>query len=260
MIKGKNALVTGSASGLGFAVAEGLAGAGCNVMLNGLERREDVAAKIQALKDAHGVAVDYEQADLATSAGVEHLINAGQARLGGIDILVNNAVTRHFARVEEFPVEKWNQALAVNLSAAFHTIRLALPGMRARKWGRIINMCSVYSSFGIANRVDYVTTKTALLGLTRVVALENLDLDITCNAVSPGAIHTPYSEAKIVDLMKAEGLSREDAERKFLERRQPSGRFIAAEGVADLIVFLCGTNTRDITGSSVPIDAGWTAI
>ncbi|HVM84911.1 MAG TPA: SDR family oxidoreductase, partial [Candidatus Binatia bacterium] len=201
----------------------------------------------------------YHQADLAGLAGVEGLIAAGRDRLGGIDILVNNAVTRHFARVEEFPTEKWDHALAVNLSAAFHAIRLTLPGMRVRKWGRIINMSSVYSSFAIANRIDYVTTKTALIGMTRVVALENLDLDITCNAVCPGAIHTPYSEAKILDLMKAEGIDREAAERKFLEVRQPTGRFIAAEGVADLVVFLCGPNARDITGSTMPIDAGWTA-
>jgi 3-hydroxybutyrate dehydrogenase len=259
MIKGRNALVTGSTNGVGYAVAEGLARVGCNVMLNGLESHAEVASKGEALKRTYGVDADYQQADLATPAGVGQLIEANEARFGGIDILVNNAVTRHFARVEELPVEKWEQAVAVNLSAAFHTIRLALPGMRARKWGRIVNMCSVYSSFAIPNRVDYVTTKTALIGLTRVVALENLDLDITCNAVAPGAIHTPYSEAKIVDLMKAEGLTRENAERKFLEVRQPTGRFIAAEGVADLVVFLCGANARDITGSAMPIDAGWTA-
>jgi 3-hydroxybutyrate dehydrogenase len=259
MIKGRTALVTGSTDGLGFAVAEALARAGCNVMLNGLEPRKDVAAKIEGLKDDHGINADYERADLATPAGAERLIEASETRLGGVDILVNNAVTRHFARIEDFPPEKWNQALAVNLSAAFHMIRLALPGMRARKWGRIINMCSVYSSFAIPNRVDYVTTKTALVGLTRVVALENLDVDITCNAVSPGAIHTPYSEAKIVEMMAAEGLSREAAERKFLQLRQPTGRFIASEGVADLVVFLCGANARDITGSALPIDAGWTA-
>jgi len=259
MIKGRNALVTGSTNGLGHAVAVGLAQAGCNVMLHGLEPADAVAEQLGSIRNAHGVAVDYHQADLAGLAGVEGLIAAGRDRLGGIDILVNNAVTRHFARVEEFPTEKWDHALAVNLSAAFHAIRLTLPGMRVRKWGRIINMSSVYSSFAIANRIDYVTTKTALIGMTRVVALENLDLDITCNAVCPGAIHTPYSEAKILDLMKAEGIDREAAERKFLEVRQPTGRFIAAEGVADLVVFLCGPNARDITGSTMPIDAGWTA-
>jgi 3-hydroxybutyrate dehydrogenase len=259
MIKGKNALVTGSTNGLGHAVVEGLARAGCNVMVHGLEPESAVEAQIAALKRNHGVDIGYHQADLSTVDGVEAVIAAGKRRFGTLDILVNNAVTRHFARVEDYPTEKWEQALAVNLSAAFHAIRLSLPGMRARKWGRIINMASVYSSFAVANRVDYVTTKTALIGMTRVVALENIDLDITCNAVCPGAIHTPYSEAKIVDLMQAKGLNREAAERKFLEVRQPTGRFIAAEGVADLVVFLCGPNARDITGSTMPIDAGWTA-
>jgi 3-hydroxybutyrate dehydrogenase len=228
-------------------------------MLHGLEPAAAVEDQLAALRREHGVSIGYHQSDLADIAGVESAIEAGHAKLGGIDILVNNAVTRHFARVEAFPVEKWDQALAVNLSAAFHAIRLTLPGMRARRWGRIINMSSVYSSFAIANRIDYVTTKTALIGMTRVVALENLDLDITCNAVCPGAIHTPYSEAKIVDLMQSAALSREAAERKFLEVRQPTGRFIAAEGVADLVVFLCGPSARDITGSTMPIDAGWTA-
>jgi 3-hydroxybutyrate dehydrogenase len=259
MIKGKNALVTGSTNGLGHAVVEGLARAGCNVMVHGLEPAGAIEPQIAALKRAHGVEVGYHQADLSTMAGVEGVIAASRKLLGTLDILVNNAVTRHFARVEEYPIEKWDHALAVNLSAVFHAIRLSLPDMRAKKWGRIINMASVYSSYAVANRVDYVTTKTALIGMTRVVALENVDLDITCNAVCPGAIHTPYSEAKIVDLMKAEGLSRGAAERKFLEVRQPTGRFIAAEGVADLVVFLCGPNARDITGSTMPIDAGWTA-
>jgi len=259
MIKGKNALVTGSTDGLGHAVVKGLAQAGCNVMMHGLEPEQAVETQLAALRRDHGVEIGYHQADLATTAGVEAVIAASRKRLGTLDILVNNAVTRHFARVEDYPTEKWDEALAVNLSAAFHAIRLSLPEMRAKKWGRIINMASVYSNFGIANRVDYVTTKTALIGMTRVVALENVDLDITCNAVCPGAIHTPYSEAKIVDLMEAEGLTREAAERKFLEVRQPTGRFIAAEGVADLVVFLCGANARDITGSTMPIDAGWTA-
>jgi 3-hydroxybutyrate dehydrogenase len=259
MIKGKNALVTGSTDGLGHAVVKGLAQAGCNVMMHGLEPEHSVATQLAALQRDHGVEVGYHQSDLATTAGVESVIAASQKRLGPVDILVNNAVTRHFARVEDYPTEKWEQALAVNLSAAFHAIRLSLPGMRARKWGRIINMASVYSNFAVANRVDYVTTKTALIGMTRVVALENVDLDITCNAICPGAIHTPYSEAKIVALMQTEGLGREAAERKFLEVRQPTGRFIAAEGVADLVVFLCGPNARDITGSTMPIDAGWTA-
>jgi 3-hydroxybutyrate dehydrogenase len=259
MIKGKSALVTGSTNGLGFAVAEGLARAGCNVMLNGLDAPAEIENKRASLERDHKVRVAYRQADLAVAPEVEALVKATEAQFGGPDILVNNAVTRHFARVDEFPIDRWNQALAVNLSAAFLAIRAAIPGMRARKWGRIINMASVYSSFAIANRVDYVTTKTALVGMTRVVALENVDLDITCNAVCPGAVYTPYSEGRIVAMMKDEGLTREAAEKEFLSLRQPSGRFIAAENVAELIVFLCGPAARDITGSMMPIDAGWSA-
>jgi 3-hydroxybutyrate dehydrogenase len=259
MLKGKSALVTGSTNGLGFAIAEGLARAGCNVLLTGLEPAGEIEDKRRELAAAHDVDVAYQPADLAHLTGVEQLIEAARSRFGGIDVLVNNAVVRHFARVDEFPVERWDHALAVNLSAAFHTIRLSLPGMRVRRWGRIINMSSVYGSFAIAERIDYVTTKTALLGLTRVVALETLDEDITCNAVCPGSVLTPYSEQRIQQLMADQGLPREAAIRNFLAARQPSGRFVAAENVAELIIFLCGPAGRDITGASLPIDAGWLA-
>lgn len=259
MLKGRSALVTGSANGLGYAIAEGLARAGADVMLTGLEPAAEMEERRSALAETHGAAVAYETADLATSGGVERLVAATVSRFGGIDILVNNAVVRHFARVEDFPPERWEQALAVNLSAAFHAIRLSLPGMRARKWGRIINMSSVYGFFAIAERIDYVTTKTALLGMTRVVALETLEEGITCNAVCPGSVLTPYSEQRLQKMMAAEGLSRETAERKFLADRQPAGRFVEAGNVAELIVFLCGPAARDITGASLPIDAGWLA-
>ncbi|MFI5018942.1 MAG: SDR family NAD(P)-dependent oxidoreductase, partial [Dongiales bacterium] len=240
MLKGRCALVTGSSNGLGFAIAEGLARAGCDIMLTGLESAAEKDERCRGLAEAEGVAVAYHPADLATPAGVEQLIAATESRFGGIDILVNNAVVRHFARIDDFPTERWDQALAVNLSAAFHTIRLSLPGMRQRKWGRIINMSSVYGSFAIAERIDYVTTKTALLGLTRVVALETLDDEITCNAVCPGSVLTPYSEQRLQRMMAAEGLTREAAVEKFLADRQPAGRFVASENVAALIVFLCG--------------------
>ena len=259
MLKGRSALVTGSTNGLGFAIAEGLARAGCNILLTGLEPAAEIEEKRRGLAEAHDVAVAYQPADLALLSGVEQLIETARSRFGGIDILVNNAVVRHFARVDEFPTERWDHALAVNLSAAFHAIRLSLPGMRARRWGRIINMSSVYGSFAIAERIDYVTTKTALLGLTRVVALETLDDDITCNAVCPGSVLTPYSEQRIQRLMADQGLPREAAIRSFLAARQPSGRFVAAENVADLIIFLCSPAGRDITGASLPIDAGWLA-
>lgn len=206
-----------------------------------------------------GGTAQYCQADLSQEAGVAALIAATCARLGGIDILVNNAVVRHFAPVEAFAVADWERALAVNLSAAFHAIRLALPQMRASGWGRIVNMGSIYSNRATVNRVDYVTTKAAVLGLTRAVALETLQDGITCNAICPGAVRTPASERRINDAGAARQVSREQAERDFLTGKQPTGRFVAAEDIAALVVFLCGTAGRDITGAALPIDGGWLA-
>jgi len=258
-LAGKVAVVTGSTGGLGRAIATGLAQAGCHVVLNGIEPAERGAEICRQLEDAHRIEALYHRADLADADEVAGLMAAAARRFGRVDILTNNAVVRHFAPVEDFPVARWNEALAVNVSAAFHTIRLALPGMRARGFGRIVNLSSVYGSRAVANRIDYVTTKSALIGMTRAVALENLDHDITCNAVCPGSVHTPYSEARIEGMMHDEDLPREAAVRKFLAGKQPSGRFIAPEGVVDLIVFLCRPAARDITGAVLPVDAGWTA-
>ena len=178
---------------------------------------------------------------------------------GGVDILVNNAVVRHFSPVEDFPVERWNEALAVNLSAAFHTIRLALPGMRQRGWGRIINVASVYSFVAAENRIDYVTTKTALLGLTRTVALETVDMDITCNAVCPATLPTPAIEGKIRGIAADKGIPVEEARRDYLAERQPGGRYVSLDAVTALMVFLCGPDSRDINGAALALDCGWTA-
>jgi 3-hydroxybutyrate dehydrogenase len=259
VLKGRCALVTGSTNGLGFKIAEGLARAGCNVVVNGLETDAEVRDRFAEVAKTHGVEVYYRQADVSKEAEIGALIAAARSRFDGIDILVNNAVTRHFARIDEFPVDRWYHALAVNLSAAFHTIRLTLPIMRAKGWGRIINMSSVYSTVAIARRVDYVTTKSALIGMTRVVALETISEDITCNAVCPGAVLTPYSDGRIRDMMRTQSIDRETAEREFLARRQPTGRFIAGEHVAELIIFLCSPAGRDITGSALPMDGGWLA-
>ena len=177
-----------------------------------------------------------------------------------MDILVNNAVVRHAAPVESFAPERWDEGLAVNLSAAFHAIRLALPAMKQRGWGRIINVSSIYGLRAAPNRVAYVTTKTALIGLTRAVALETLGQDITCNAICPGTAETPIHEATIHEMMAASsstGLTREDAVQRFLTGKQPTGRFISAESVAALMVFLCGPSSRDITGAALPVDGGW---
>ncbi len=176
---------------------------------------------------------------------------------GAVDILVNNAVVRHAARVDEFPAEAWDLGIAVNVTAAFHTIRLALPAMRQGNWGRIINVSSIYGLIGGVNRINYVVSKTALIGMTRAVALETRGHDITCNAVCPGTVETPIHAQSIQQLMTAESISRAEAEKRYLATRQPGGRFIEADDVAEMILFLCGPHSRDITGAALSIEAGW---
>ena len=236
-LAGKTALITGSTQGLGLAAARQFEAAGCRIVVNGL---------------ADGTFVG---ADLRNPPDIEAMIKAA----GQIDILVNNAVVRHTAPIETFSAAAWNESLAVNLSAAFHTIRLALPAMKARSWGRIINVSSIYGQRGAANRVGYVTTKTALIGLTRAVALEVVGTGVTCNAICPGTTETPVHEATIQSLMAVEGLSRVDAERKFLTGKQPTGNIISADDVAAMMLFLCAPSSRDINGSILPIDAAWSA-
>jgi len=229
------------------------------VILNGFAEADAIASIRTGLEREHGVRTLYCGADLGVPAEIEAMVSAGADAFGAVDIVVNNAVVRHAAPVESFPPERWDEGLAVNLSAAFHTIRLTLPAMRQRGWGRIINVSSIYGLRAAPNRVAYVTTKTALLGLTRAIALEALGQDITCNAICPGTAETPIHEATIHDMMAASSLTREDAEQRFLIGKQPTGRFISAESVAALMVFLCGPSSRDITGAALPVDGGWSA-
>jgi 3-hydroxybutyrate dehydrogenase len=254
-MKGKRALITGSSNGLGLAMASGLAAAGCDVVLHGLESSVDMRETCEALTRQHGVAVSYVCADLSRPDGVETMMEAA----GDIDVLINNAVVRHFAPIEDFPLERWDQALAVNLTAAFRAVQLSLPGMRARGWGRIFNLSSAYGSRAIANRIDYVTTKTALLGFTRAVALETQGQGITCNAVCPGSVLTPNIEGRLTELMARKQLDRDAATREFLVGKQGTGRFVDARHVADLIVFLCSDSAASITGATLPVDDGWLA-
>jgi 3-hydroxybutyrate dehydrogenase len=258
-LSGKGALITGSSAGLGYAIAEGLASSGCNVALHGLESEVAVATQRQSLQDRHGVRVAYFRSDLVREKGAVDLLDGARAALGAVDILVNNAVVRHFAPIDRFPVEAWERALAVNISAAFHLVRLVLPGMRERGWGRIVNMTSVYGERGTVNRVDYVTTKSALLGFTRAVAMETVSDGITCNAVSPGSVLTPGTEKRVQEIRDESGIEREQAERKFLEGKQPSRRFVRPEDVAAAVAFLCSAAARDITGTVLPVDGGWLA-
>ena len=254
MLQDRWALVTGATAGLGFAVAESLAGAGANIVLHDLA---EPAAARDRLRTQYGVEALSIAADLSQRAAIEAMMADLQGRIGGVDILVNNAVVRHFSPVENFPPEKWDEALAVNLSAPFHLIRLALPGMKARGWGRIINMASIYSTRAVADRIDYVTTKTAVLGVTRAVAMETARTGITCNALCPGTLPTPAIQGKIADIAAREGRAVEEATSDYLASRQPTRRFIAMEAVGAMAVFLCSPAGQDITGATLPIDGGW---
>jgi len=259
ILKGKGALITGSSSGLGLAMARALAGAGADIVLHGLEEPRRMTQTTDELAHAFDVEVAYVQADLSTPAGVDALVGAARERVKSLDVLINNAVVRHFESIEAFPPDHWNNALAVNLTAAFRAIQLVLPRMRERGWGRIFNMTSVYGARAVANRVDYVTTKTALLGLTRSVAIETLNQGITCNAICPGSVLTPNIDSRINALMDERGLDRSDAVREFLKGKQPTGELVEAEHVGDLVVFLCGASTSQITGAMMPIEGGWLA-
>ena len=258
-LAGKCALITGSVQGLGLAAAQRLAAAGCHIVLNGLEASTETTAIRDDLHRLHGVRTLYCRADLRRPQEIEQMVAAASGAFESIDILINNAVVRHTAPVESFGVDEWDEGLAVNVSAAFHTIRLTVPRMKQNRWGRIINVSSIYGLRGAPNRINYVTSKTALIGMTRAVAMETVAHGITCNAVCPGTSETPVHEATIRAAMDTEGLSRTEAERRFFTGKQPTGRFIAAEHVAALMVFLCGPEGADITGAVLPIDGGWGA-
>ena len=256
-LAGKCAIVTGSTQGLGLAIARKLAAAGCDVVLHGLADAAAGTALRQALEREHGGRTWFSDADLRNRVGSEQLYQDASRMLSECDVLVNNAVVRHAAPVESFDAAAWDDAIAVNLSAAFHLTRLAVPAMKHRGWGRIVNVSSIYGLIGATNRVGYVTTKTALIGLTRAVALETVSEGITCNAVCPGTIETPVHAAAIAAMSERERIPHEEAERRFLSSKQPSGRFIGADGVAALVAFLCGPEAADITGAVLPVDGGW---
>ena len=258
-LAGKCVLVTGSTQGLGLAAARRFAASGCHLVLNGLADARDVEAWRREIEDTHHVRTHFDDADLRDPAQIERMTTAAIETFGAIDILVNNAVVRHAAPIEQFTTVDWDTAIAVNLSSAFHTIRAALPEMKRRRWGRIINVSSIYGLRGAPNRAGYVTTKTALIGLTRAVALETAGLGITCNAICPGTSETPIHDRSLRALMKDESLSREDAVRRVLAGKQPSGQLISPDAVAALMVFLCEDAAADVTGATLPIDGGWAA-
>lgn len=255
----RSALVTGSTSGIGLAIAANLASQGMNIVLNGFGDPAEVEALRKRLASEHGVDVLYDGADMSRQDQIEAMLARATQQLGGIDVLVNNAGIQHVAPVDEFPVDKWNAILAINLSAAFHTTRLALPHMKSRGWGRIVNIASAHALVASPFKSAYVAAKHGIAGFTKTVALEVAELGITANAVCPGYVLTPLVEKQIPDTAKARGITEEQVKRDVLLAAQPTKRFVTTDEVAALVAFLCSDAAASITGTALPIDGGWTA-
>jgi 3-hydroxybutyrate dehydrogenase len=259
MLKNKTALVTGSTSGIGKAIATALAREGARVILNGFGEPDEIEALRRELTQCHGIEAHYEPADMSQPAQIETLFASVGKRWGGIDVLVNNAGIQHVAPVEEFPVDRWNAIIAINLSAAFHTSRLAIPAMRTRGWGRIINVASAHALVASPYKAAYVAAKHGIAGLTKTVALETATDGITANAICPGYVRTPLVDRQIPDTARARGITEEEVIRDVMLQAQPTRTFVTVEQVAALAVFLCSDAAASITGSLLPIDGGWTA-
>ena len=257
-LSGKTALITGSTSGIGLGVAKGLAAAGANVMLNGFGEADAIEAERAGLEKDYGVKARFNGADLTKPAEIEALIRACD-ELGGVDIIVNNAGIQHVAPVEDFPPEKWDAIIALNLTASFHTVRLSFAAMKAKKWGRILNIASAHALVASPFKSAYVSAKHGLLGFTRTVALEGAEHGVTCNAICPGYVHTPLVDKQIPDTMKARGLTREQVIRDVILAAQPTKEFVTVEDIAALAVFLCSDAGKSINGAPLSIDGGWTA-
>ncbi|MDQ0304068.1 3-hydroxybutyrate dehydrogenase [Ancylobacter polymorphus] len=257
-LKGKNAVVTGSTSGIGLAIARAFAAEGVNVTLNGFGDAAEIEALRAGIESEFGVKALYSDADLTKAAACAGLVAYAQENLGSVDILVNNAGMQHVAPVEEFPDDKWDLILALNLSAAFHAIKAAVPGMKARQWGRIINTASAHALVASPFKSAYVAAKHGIAGLTKTVALETAPFGITVNAICPGYVWTPLVEKQIPDTMKARGMTEQQV-KDMLLAEQPTKQFVTVEEVAALAVFLAGDNARSITGALQQMDGGWVA-
>ena len=259
MLKGKTAIVTGSTSGIGLGIARALGGAGANLMLNGFGDAAQIEALRAGLAKEFGVKVGYSGADMSKPEQVRAMVKAAVDELGSADILVNNAGIQHTAPVESFPPERWDAVLAINLSSVFHATQAALPAMKARNWGRIINIASVHGLVASVEKSAYVAAKHGVLGLTKVVALEMAKTGITCNAVCPGWVLTPLVQKQIDDRAKRDAIAVDKAKAELLAEKQPSGEFATTEQIGGLCVFLCSAAAAQIRGVAVPVDGGWLA-
>ena len=258
-LSGKVALVTGSTSGIGLGIAHALAAAGANLVLNGFGPTDQIKEAQDRIVDSYGVAVRYSAADMTRPDAIAGMVAVTLEEFGSLDVLVNNAGIQHVAPVADFPSDKWDTILAINLSAAFHTIKHALPRMRANGYGRIVNIASAHGLVASPFKAAYVAAKHAVVGLTKVVALETAEHGITCNAICPGYVYTPLVEAQIESQARAHGIPREEVIRDVLLAQQPNKRFATVEELGALTVFLASEAAASITGIALPVDGGWTA-
>lgn len=258
-LKGKTAAVTGSTSGIGLGIARALAKAGANIVINGMGEAAAVEKERSGIESEFGVKCVYSPADMTKPAEIAAFVALGESSFGSMDILVNNAGIQFVSPIEEFPVEKWDAIIAINLSSAFHAIRAAVPGMKKRQWGRIINTASAHSLVASPFKSAYVAAKHGIAGLTKTVALELATDKITCNCISPGYVWTPLVERQIPDTMKARNLTRDQVINDVLLDAQPTKEFVTIDQVASLALYLCGDEASQITGANLSIDGGWTA-
>jgi 3-hydroxybutyrate dehydrogenase len=259
MLKGKTALVTGSTSGIGLGMARSLARQGANLLINGFGDPAEIELLRSGLAAEFGVQVGYDGADMSKPDQIEAMIASAEQRFGAVDILVNNAGIQHVAPVEKFPVERWDAVIAINLSSVFHAIRCALPAMKARGWGRIVNIASAHGLVASVEKTAYVAAKHGVVGLTKVVALETARTAITCNAICPGWVLTPLVQKQIDARAQSQGISQEEAKVALLSEKQPSLEFATPEQIGEMVVFLCSDAAQQIRGVSWSVDGGWTA-
>jgi len=259
MLKGRTALVTGSTSGIGLGTARALARQGANLLINGFGDPAQIELLRSGLAAEFGVQVAYDGADMSRPDQIETMIASAAKRFGAVDILVNNAGIQHVAPVDSFPVDRWDAVIAINLSSVFHTIRCALPAMKARGWGRIVNIASAHGLVASVEKAAYVAAKHGVVGLTKVVALETARTGITCNAICPGWVLTPLVQKQIDARAQSQGLSPEDAKVALLSEKQPSLEFVTPEQIGEMVLFLCSDAAQQIRGAAWSVDGGWTA-